>query len=116
MAKTRNALKILQKTTGRDPSLRQAIVEARASLEVAEMIYEACTRAGLSQRRLAELVGTKQPVIARLEDADYQGHSLTILRRIAEALGQQLELRFVADRRPPVGFGKGTVRSARRSA
>ena len=35
---------------------------------------------------LAKLTGTKQPVIARLKDAGYQGHSLTILQRIADAI------------------------------
>ena len=42
--------------------------------------------------QLAELIGTKQPDIARLEDADYQGHSLTMLHRIATALNQRLEI------------------------
>ncbi len=36
--------------------------------------------------------------IARLEDADYQGHSLTMLHRIATALNQRLEIAFA-----PVG-------------
>jgi hypothetical protein len=40
-------------------------------------------------------VGTKQPVIARLEDADYEGHSLTMLQRIATALDQKLEIHLV---------------------
>ena len=53
------------------------------------------TRAGLTQTQLAELIDTKQPVIARLEDADYEGHSLSMLQRIAEALGQRLEVSFV---------------------
>jgi hypothetical protein len=33
-------------------------------------------------------------VISRLEDADYEGHSLTMLQRIAAALDQQLDIRF----------------------
>ncbi len=39
---------------------------------------------------------TTQPVIARLEQADYEGHSLPMLR-IAKALNRHLELRLVAD-------------------
>jgi predicted transcriptional regulator len=50
------------------------------------MIYDARTKAGLSQSELAVLIGSKQPVIARLEDGDYKGHSLTMLQRIAAAL------------------------------
>ena len=41
------------------------------------------TEAGLSQKELAEMIGTTQSVISRLEDADYEGHSLSMLSRIA---------------------------------
>jgi transcriptional regulator with XRE-family HTH domain len=51
--------------------------------------------AGLSQRQLAKLVGTTASVICRLEDTDYEGHSLAMLRRIAAALHQRVEIRFV---------------------
>jgi len=37
-----------------------------------------------------------QSVISRLEDADYDGHSLAMLRRIASALEKRVEIRFVA--------------------
>jgi predicted transcriptional regulator len=50
------------------------------------------TEAGLTQERLAELVGTTQSVISRLEDSDYDGHSLSMLSRIAEALQKKLTL------------------------
>jgi hypothetical protein len=41
------------------------------------------------------MVGTTTSVICRLEDADYQGHSLAMLRRVADALNKRVELRFV---------------------
>jgi transcriptional regulator with XRE-family HTH domain len=59
------------------------------------MIYNVRTRAGLTQQQLAELAGTKQPVIALLEDADYEGYSLTMLQRIASALNQKLAIHLV---------------------
>src|ERR1039457_2525799 len=95
MAKTKDALKILERVTGGNPAVRRGITNAHVNLDVAQMIYDARTRAGMSQRQLAELVGSRQSVIARLEDADYEGHSLTMLQRIGTALGQRLELRFV---------------------
>ena len=67
------------------------------NLEVAHLVYDARTAAGLTQQQLADLVETSRTTIARLEDSDYDGHSLTMLRRIAVALGLKLELRFVAD-------------------
>ena len=95
MAKTRDALEILERITGRSATVRRGIANARINLEVAQMIYDARTKAGLSQSQLAELIGSRQSVIARLEDADYRGHSLTMLQRIGNALGRRLELRFV---------------------
>jgi len=95
MVRTKNALKILEKVTGKDPALREEIAHARINLKLAQMIHDSRTKAGLSQRQLADLIGSKQPVIARLENADYEGHSLTMLQRIAGALGHRLEVRFI---------------------
>lgn len=98
MARTKSALRILEKITGKSQAIREDIAGARINFEVAQMIYDARTKAGLSQRQLAGLIGSKQPVIARLEDADYEGHSLSMLQRIAEALEQRLEMRFVSSK------------------
>ena len=100
MAQTKDALKILRKVTGNNEAVKAGIAQAKINFEVAQMIYDARSRAGLSQSELAELIGSKQPVIARLEDGEYQGHSLTILQRIAAALEQRLELRFVPQKKP----------------
>ena len=50
--------------------------------------------AGLSQRELAERIGTTQQQICRLESASYEGHSLRMLRRVAEALKAQVRVVF----------------------
>jgi ribosome-binding protein aMBF1 (putative translation factor) len=98
MAKTKDALKILDQITGKDEDLKRLIEEEVLNVKVARMIYEARSKAGLTQQQLAKRVGTTQPVIARLEDADYRGHSLTMLQRIATALNGQLEIHFVSGR------------------
>jgi ribosome-binding protein aMBF1 (putative translation factor) len=95
VAQTKDALKIIEDITGNDPELREMIGEETIHAHVARMIYEARTRAGLTQQQLADLIGTKQSVIARLEDADYEGHSLTMLQRIAAALNQKLEIHLI---------------------
>jgi len=77
------------------PEMLAALEEARANDEVARKIYELRTKAKLSQRQLAKLVGTTASVICMLEDADYEGHSLSMLRRIATALHRRVEIRFV---------------------
>jgi len=63
--------KILNRITGDDPKLRAAIHEQKLNVLIAEMIHEARTEAGLSQADLADLVGSTQSVIPRLEDAPH---------------------------------------------
>ena len=98
MARTRDALKVIERMVGEDPQRRRMIAEERINTAVARMIYDARTSAGLTQHALAELVGTKQSVIARLEDTDYQGHSLSMLNRIATALNRQLIVQLTPPR------------------
>ena len=88
------------------PERIAALEEARANDEVARKIYELRTQAGLSQRQLARLVGTTASVICRLEDADYEGHSLPLLRRIAAALDRRVEIRFMPLRHGPSSPGE----------
>jgi transcriptional regulator with XRE-family HTH domain len=83
------------------PDRLASLEEERINAEIAQAIYDLRTQAGLSQRDLATLVGTSASAICRLEDADYEGHSLAMLRRIAAALGQQVELRFVSAQGTP---------------
>jgi len=98
--KTADASQVLDRITGEDPKLREFIEEQKLNVRVAEMIHDAREAAGLTQAALAKLVGTTQSVVSRLEDADYKGRSLTMLERIAHALGQRLEVRLVPERGP----------------
>ena len=100
MAKTKDALKIIDRITGEDQDLQRLIEEETLNAQVAAIIYQVRTKAGLTQQGLADLVGTKQPVIARLEDANYEGHSLTMLQRIAQALNKRVEVRLLPAKRP----------------
>lgn len=77
------------------PERLAALEEARANDNVARKITALRLQAGLTQRQLAKLVGTTASVICRLESADYEGHSLAMLQRIADALKQRVEIRFV---------------------
>jgi len=95
MAQTHNALTILDRMIGDDADIRQMIAEKTLKAEIARMIYEARTAAGLTQRALAVRVGTKPSVIARLEDADVDSDALFLLHRIAAALGHALDIRLV---------------------
>jgi DNA-binding XRE family transcriptional regulator len=77
------------------PARLAELEEARAEDELARKIHDLREQAGLTQERLAKLVGTTASVISRLEDSDYEGHSLTMLKRIAAAVDKRVEIRFV---------------------
>ena len=91
---TTDAVAIMERMLGDDVETRRVVQEARTNVAVAQLIYDMRTKAGLTQTALAELIGTKQPVIARLEDADYQGHSLSMLQRIATVLSLRIEIKI----------------------
>ncbi|HYB91157.1 MAG TPA: helix-turn-helix transcriptional regulator [Candidatus Binataceae bacterium] len=82
------------------PQRMAELAEAEANDTVARKIHALRKRRGLTQQQLAKLVGTTTSVISRLEDADYEGHSLAMLRRIAKALNKRVELRFVSTGAP----------------
>jgi transcriptional regulator with XRE-family HTH domain len=94
---------------GDDPEQVASYERALTNAEVASAIHELRTQAGLSQRALAERVGTTASVICRLEDADYDGHSLSMLRRVAAAVGREVMISFPpkARTKPKTG-GKGS--------
>ena len=83
------------KYIGNDSEQIASYEQELINVEVAKRLYDLRTKAGLSQRDLAKKVGTTASVICRLEDADYEGHSLSLLKRIAEVTDKRLEIRFV---------------------
>lgn len=96
--KTSDAIAILQHKYYRaKPGRASALEQELLNAEIARKIYALRTRSGLTQAQLASKIGTTASVISRLEDSDYDGHSLNILRRIASAMGMTLEVRFRAN-------------------
>ncbi len=92
---TQDAVEILDGLFGEAPGYREGVARDRERLRIAHLVYEARTAAGLSQKQLAERINSRQSVISRLEDADYTGHSLSLLQRIAFALNCTLEVRLI---------------------
>src|SRR5690242_13712099 len=68
---------------GQDEERIQEFEEELFNAEIAREIYDLRIKAGLSQRELAIRLGALASAICRLEDADYEGHLLSMLKRIA---------------------------------
>lgn len=76
---------------------KPGVAEEYATLlpvKIAARIIKARTRKSLTQKKLAELVGTSQSAIARLESGSYDGYTLKTLKKIAQVLGQTVEVVF----------------------
>lgn len=96
---TTDAVKILHKRYVKGDARRLASLESeREKAAIAAQIYDLRNKAGLTQKQLADLVGTTQSVISRLEDADYRGHTLSLLERIAYALHCRVEVRLLPEK------------------
>ena len=93
--RTTDAGEILDQLLGHHPEWHAMVAEERVHAEVAAQIHGLRTSRGMTQKALAEAIGTTQSVIACLENSDYQGHSLRMLRRIASALQARVVVGFV---------------------
>ena len=70
----------------RDPAFAARFKHAGEAWDVALQIAALRQQAGLTQRELARKLKTSQQQISRLESPGYEGHSLSMLRRLAKVL------------------------------
>ncbi len=75
-----------------DSDFAKRFKKAGRAWDVALQLASLRKDAGLSQKELALKVGTSQQQISRLESPSYEGHSLSMLRRVAEILGATLSV------------------------
>ncbi len=75
-----------------NPEFAHRFERAGKAWDVALQIVALRQRAGLSQRELARRVKTSQQQISRLESPDYEGHSLSMLRRVARELRARIRV------------------------
>ncbi|MBP9159036.1 MAG: helix-turn-helix transcriptional regulator [Sphingobium sp.] len=75
-----------------DPVFARRFKQAGQAWDVALQIAALRQRAGLSQKELARRVKTSQQQICRLESSDYEGHSLSMLRRVARELSARVRV------------------------
>jgi transcriptional regulator with XRE-family HTH domain len=86
------SIKIDLPTKLRDPEYRRKFFWAETSAKIADQLVKLRKRRDVSQKELADQLGTKQPAISRAERADYQNWNLNTLRSIADALNARLRV------------------------
>jgi ribosome-binding protein aMBF1 (putative translation factor) len=83
---------IVEKRSRKSATYKKTFARTLQQIDLALLVREMREDAGLTQTELAKKTSTTQSVIARLEDAEYAGHSLPMLERIAFACGVGLKL------------------------
>ena len=76
-----------------DPEVKKAYEDMQPEFAIVQAIIDARVKKKISQEELAKRMGTGQAVISRLENANAKP-SLSLIRRLADALGLKVELRF----------------------
>ena len=79
-----------QAQQNQDPEFVAESLELEAGYQIARLRL----LRGMTQAELADMVGTRQPSIARLENGSSMP-SLSFLERIAEALDAQVEIKII---------------------
>ncbi len=97
MKRDRHA-ELVDEGSRKSAAYRKTYARTLQQIDLALLVREMREDAGLTQSELAKKAGTTQSVIARLEDAEYTGHSLPMLERIAVACG--VKLRLYAEKKP----------------
>lgn len=83
----------------KDPAFAGRFKRAGEAWDVALQIAALRQQAGLSQKELAKLLKTSQQQISRMESPDYEGHSLSMLRRVAGALHAHVRVIFEPEKK-----------------
>ena len=86
----------------KDPAFAERFEQAGEAWDVALQITALREKAGLSQKDLARKLRTSQQNISRLESFSYEGHSLTMLRRVAKVLHAKVRVVLEPAKAPPV--------------
>jgi transcriptional regulator with XRE-family HTH domain len=81
----------------KDKEFAERFRKAGEAWDVAIQLTRLRRRKGLSQKELAKRVGTSQQQISRLESPSYEGHTLSMLRRVAEVLGAKVRVEIEKD-------------------
>lgn len=77
-----------------DPEVKKEYDALELEYKIKRLLIEARIEKDLTQKELAELIGTRQSNISRLENGTYNP-SINFLKKIAGALGKKVEINFI---------------------
>jgi len=93
-----DALEVLDRHVPMTLEMVRLLEIERVNTDVGQKIFDLRKKAGLTQKQLADKIGTSQSVISELEDANYEGNSLEMLTGVFLALGHRMNITIVGPR------------------
>jgi len=94
MAKLKD-LKKLKVQWLKDPEVLREYEALQTEFQLAKELIKARTKAKVTQAELDRRIGTKSTAISRLESPNYGKASISMLKKVAQALGCELQIRLV---------------------
>jgi len=91
------------------PGYREARQEAAVEFRLLKQLLEARKRAGLTQEEVALRMGTTRSAISRLEGSNKHLPALSTLRRYADVLGCDVEIKLVPRSPQTVSAGSSSI-------
>lgn len=87
-----NADELMDRWYGEIPGWDDLLAEEEFNMQIGQAVYDLREAVGMSQADLAKLVGTTQAIISKIENADYNGSAIDILKRICFALHTKIRV------------------------
>ena len=86
---------VWEKKSLKNPKIKAEYDKLQPEFAVIQAVINARIKGGITQKKLAKKMGTKQSVISRLESGK-ANPTLTFLKKLAKALDTQLEIHFTS--------------------
>ena len=87
----------------KDAAIMREYKVQKEEFQIASEVIKARTKAKMTQAQLARKIGTKTPAISRIESPGYGKASLTTLKKVANALGYEVQVKFIPKKRAQAG-------------
>ena len=97
MKTTSDAVKIIHHLVKDDEEMQQAIAKAYLNAKIGQLIYDLRQKAELTHQQLADSLDVEQSILEDLEEGDYDGDGLIMLKRIAKIINYSLKLELTSN-------------------
>ncbi len=87
-----DVVELMDKWYGSIPGWDAMSAEEELNMQIGQAVYDLRESVGLSQADLAKLIGSNQATISRVENADYHGNAIEILKRVCFALHMPIRI------------------------